>query len=281
MSALRVPEAEAQGWKCAACGVELTYQEVSMQYLGGLFQVELLGCRECGQVLVTEQCTRSNKCLKISNVKRSHSNRITSMNKLSFINAASFSAEQSRHETPGVKRPWFPTFTGVAFDVIAPTTRDICIRDIAQSLSMQCRFGGHCLRFYSLAEHGLRLSRLVGEKMALCALLHDAAHAYVQDISVPLRPLLEGYDALKQHLWHMIARRFHLPDTLPEAIRKADLRLTATEIEYLLLSTPKSWLPEVTPYTLEELGLNHSKQFGLLPRGIKRLYLERFAELAV
>jgi hypothetical protein len=203
------------------------------------------------------------------------------MNKLSVVGMASFSAEQSRHETPEVKRPWFPTFTGVAFDVIAPTTRDISIRDIAQSLSMQCRFGGHCLRFYSLAEHGLRLSRLVGEKQALCALLHDAAHAYVQDISVPLRPLLEGYDALKQHVWNMIARRFHLPETLPNAILKADLRLTATEIEYLLLPTPKSWLPQVTPYTLEELGLNHSKQLGLLPRGAKRIYLERFAELAV
>lgn len=55
MSAIRVPEAEVQGWKCAACGCELTYQEVSMQYLGGLFQVELLGCRKCGQVLVPEQ----------------------------------------------------------------------------------------------------------------------------------------------------------------------------------------------------------------------------------
>lgn len=55
MSAIRVPEAAVQGWKCAACGCELTYQEVAMQYLGGLFQVELLGCRTCGQVLVTEQ----------------------------------------------------------------------------------------------------------------------------------------------------------------------------------------------------------------------------------
>lgn len=55
MSAIRVPEAEVKGWKCAACGGELTYQEVSMQYLGGLFQVELLGCQKCGQALVTEQ----------------------------------------------------------------------------------------------------------------------------------------------------------------------------------------------------------------------------------
>jgi hypothetical protein len=54
MSAIRVPEAEVRGWKCAACDCELIYREVTMQYMDGLFHIELLGCPQCGQVLVPE-----------------------------------------------------------------------------------------------------------------------------------------------------------------------------------------------------------------------------------
>lgn len=54
MGAVRVPEAEVTGWTCAACDGELVYQEVTMQYMDGLFQVELLGCPRCGLVLVPE-----------------------------------------------------------------------------------------------------------------------------------------------------------------------------------------------------------------------------------
>lgn len=54
MSAVRVPEAEVKGWKCAACDGELVFREVTMQYMDGLFQVELLGCPRCGLVLVPE-----------------------------------------------------------------------------------------------------------------------------------------------------------------------------------------------------------------------------------
>jgi hypothetical protein len=55
MNVVRVPEAEVQGWKCAACDRELTYQAVSLQYMDGLFQVELLGCPQCGLLLVPEK----------------------------------------------------------------------------------------------------------------------------------------------------------------------------------------------------------------------------------
>jgi Fe-S oxidoreductase len=54
-NAVQVPEAAAQGWKCAACGGALVDREVAMQYLDGLFHVVLPGCPQCGQVLVAER----------------------------------------------------------------------------------------------------------------------------------------------------------------------------------------------------------------------------------
>lgn len=203
------------------------------------------------------------------------------MNTFTVVDTGTMSPEQSGNDAPEPRRSWIPTFSGRAFDVVDPSSRDISIRDIAHSLSMQCRFGGHCQRYYSLAEHSLRLSRLVDGELALCALLHEAAHAYVQDVIVPLRPLLGGYQELTRRIWAMVAKRFRLPAVLPEAVRKADLRLLATEIEYLLLPTPKPWLPGVGPYTLVELGLQHTRQLGLLPREARQHFLERFAELAV
>jgi hypothetical protein len=55
MNSIQVAEADVQGWKCAVCNCDLTYQAVTMQYMEGLFQVELLGCPQCGQLLVPEQ----------------------------------------------------------------------------------------------------------------------------------------------------------------------------------------------------------------------------------
>ena len=160
-------------------------------------------------------------------------------------------------------------------------SRDVSIRDIAHSLSLQCRFGGHCQRFFSLAEHSLLLSRMVGLDLALCALLREAAQAYIQDLVLPLRHLLGGYQELSDRIWASVAKRFRLPLVLPEAIARADLRLLATEVEYLLLPTARPLLRGVAPYPLEALGLCHARQLGMLPREANRRFLERFAELAV
>lgn len=203
------------------------------------------------------------------------------MNSLAAAIAAQDGPDEAGTGQAQPARSWIPTFTGRAFDIVAPASRDISIRDIAHSLSLQCRFGGHCQRFYSLAEHCLFLSRLVDPPLALCALLHEAAHAYVQEVIVPLRPLLAGYRELVDGIWAVVAKRFRLPAVIPAPVRLADQRLMATEIEYLLLPTPRRWLAGAGPYSLEELGVRHARQLGLLPREARQCFLERFAELVV
>lgn len=174
-----------------------------------------------------------------------------------------------------------PTFTGKVFNLAMPSSSDISIRDIAHSLSMQCRFGGHCQRFYSVAEHSVILSRLVDKKYSLCALLHESSHAYINDVAISLQCLLPGYKELANRIWAMVAKRFHLQSAIPEIIRNFDLKLRASEIEYLILPTARTWLQGVTPFSLEELGVRHSKQLGMLPREANRQFWARFAELAI
>lgn len=55
------------------------------------------------------------------------------------------------------------TFTGKKFWPLNPTAEDVDIRDIAQALSLKCRFGGHCSRHYSVAQHSVLVESQVGK----------------------------------------------------------------------------------------------------------------------
>ncbi|KAB1441354.1 DVU_1557 family redox protein [Pseudodesulfovibrio senegalensis] len=54
MSVIRVPEADAQGWSCDACGEPLVPAPVDLEYLDSRFTVELPRCAKCGFVLIPE-----------------------------------------------------------------------------------------------------------------------------------------------------------------------------------------------------------------------------------
>ncbi|WP_147820876.1 DVU_1557 family redox protein [Salidesulfovibrio onnuriiensis] len=54
MSVIKVPEADAAGWKCRACDAELEMLPVELEYLDSLFTVALPTCPQCGQVLIPE-----------------------------------------------------------------------------------------------------------------------------------------------------------------------------------------------------------------------------------
>ena len=83
--------------------------------------------------------------------------------------------------------PYVLTRSGKRFYLLDPRPEDVCIEDIASALAKQCRYNGHCEGFYSVAEHSVLVSLLAPPRLALEALLHDAAEAYIGDIVAPLK----------------------------------------------------------------------------------------------
>lgn len=130
--------------------------------------------------------------------------------------------------------PWVQTYTGRRFYFLEPRPQDIDLADIAWALAHLCRYNGHVQRFYSVAEHSLILSALVPAHLAAAALMHDAAEAYLGDVTRPLKQLLPDFAALDRRVSVAIAGRFGLSYPWHEAIKAGDMRLVGDERRELL-----------------------------------------------
>lgn len=128
------------------------------------------------------------------------------------------------------------TFSGRKFWPLDPRAEEVHIEDIAHALSMQCRYGGHCTRFYSVAEHSVLMARTFANRdLALWALLHDAAEAYVADVPRPLKRFLPGYKEAENKVMTAICDRFGLPHEMPERVKYADECILADEIRQAMV----------------------------------------------
>lgn len=109
------------------------------------------------------------------------------------------------------KQNWFQSFTGRRIVVDQPDHQVVCIDDIANALANIPRWGGHTA-FYSLAEHGIRLARLLPADLRLVGLLRDAAKAYVGELQRPIKrlPQMEGWRELRDRWSLAIGTAFGL-----------------------------------------------------------------------
>lgn len=122
------------------------------------------------------------------------------------------------------------TFSAREFWPLDPAPGEVHIEDIAHALAMQCRYGGHCERFYSVAEHCVLMARSVSPANAMWALMHDAAEAYLADVPRPLKRHLPGYKEAEANVMAAICERFDLPEEMPAEVHEADSRILADEI---------------------------------------------------
>lgn len=153
---------------------------------------------------------------------------------------------------------WIQTYTGKAFDLENPRVEDICIEDIAHALSNLCRYTGHCKQFYSVAQHSVLCSLEAPDELKLAALMHDAAEAYVGDVSSPLKrlPGMGSYRALElcilQKIWEKFEiQEFEPGEPLDPRILEIDLRMLSTEVwekNGLMVTPPRSWELTEPPY---------------------------------
>lgn len=122
-------------------------------------------------------------------------------------------------------------YSGKTVNIFGMTIEDIDIEDIARSLSRQCRYNGHSKGHISVAEHSVWVSCAVPEKFALEGLLHDAAEAYVGDVTVPIKEMLPQFKDLEMRIWRVIAHKFDLPVILSTVVDVMDKKDALTEIE--------------------------------------------------
>jgi hypothetical protein len=168
--------------------------------------------------------------------------------------------------------PWFTSATGKKLYLFEPTPDQIDILDIAHALSNICRWGGHSLEFFSVADHCWAVSNLVPEEDALAALLHDATEAYLGDVITPLKRVLPSYELLERAWWECIADHFRISRELPRSVKVADRFMLECERRDLVNHAHKfEWEPDRLP-----IGPR------IVPRSsidARIAYLRRFAEL--
>lgn len=154
---------------------------------------------------------------------------------------------------------WIQTYTGRKFFPLQPDPRQLDIRDIARALSMLCRYVGHVSRFYSVAEHSVRVSREVERRLIVeegyaendqwtlqCArwgLIHDASEAYMNDVSRPVKiqPELEGYRKREKRLQRVIAEWCGLSPNEPQIVTDVDSEILGTEARQLKSPVHPDW----------------------------------------
>lgn len=179
------------------------------------------------------------------------------------------------------------TFSGSWVDTHAPNPKTIRLEDIAHALANTCRYGGHCSKFYSVAEHAVFCSIRVerqgyGRNVCLAALHHDDAEAYLGDIPRPLKPLLgQVYTDLSDRMDEAIVEGLGLPFGVEVfhdfSVKLADEWALLVEARDLLPSKGKTW-------TAIQPGINGQPKAvvvpdywlgGIDPKSAEGLFLSR------
>ena len=173
------------------------------------------------------------------------------------------------------KGDWIQTYNRRQFWTLDPRAEDVDIEDIAHSLSMLCRFNGHCNEFYSVAQHSVFVSELVKPQEALAGLLHDSPEAYLGDIARPIKKFLPGIEEIENELEKVIFKYFNIDNYDKKEISHADNIALFTEMRDLMNEPPEMW--KEFEYYLPLLPKN--KIIPLTSKESKKLFLERFEEL--
>lgn len=165
--------------------------------------------------------------------------------------------------------------TGELFSILDPDPSMIRPEMLAHSLSHICRWTGHTVSFFSVAQHCVQVSRLVPPELALTGLLHDASEAFIGDVSRPLKDIMEELAPgvlrdIEDNLHRAIAARFGTLFPHPPEIKIADNVALATEKR------------DILDITEEWYGLPQPEEERILPYGptsARRAWMARFNEL--
>lgn len=175
---------------------------------------------------------------------------------------------------------WIETYSGLRFDLLEPTPAAVSLDDIAHALAHVNRFTGHTSRPYSVAEHSLWVEWLVGDGhvgvtepsplLRLHALLHDAAEAYVGDLSRPMKEVLRlgrcNFKTIEWKVQRAIYEKLGLPPPNgheEEVVERADMVALATERRALMPNTGQhAWDLAVDPNEAMQKSMDYPPWAG-------------------
>ena len=163
------------------------------------------------------------------------------------------------------------TFTGRRFRPDDPRPENFHIEDIAHSLSLLCRFNGHCSAYYSVADHSVRVSRQCPPEHALWGLLHDLGEAYLGDMPRPIKTYFPQFVEFEDTLLRAACERFGLVWPMPPEVKQADDVLLVTELRDLMGPEPQALAMKADPLP--------ERIRPLSPEQAEQAFLARYAEL--
>ena len=165
-------------------------------------------------------------------------------------------------EAATVADHWCNTISGRKFSYVDTDPDSIDLHDIAHALSLQCRYNGHIIHFFSVAQHSVYVSQVAADiyssmattkntynrdierLIALWGLFHDASEAYMGDLVRPLKRMMPQYEAMEARLDTIIQTKFAgrpIPPLYHEIIKEADNRVLAAEVETLVPNLHADW----------------------------------------
>lgn len=142
------------------------------------------------------------------------------------------------------------TFSGKYVNVFQPKASTLSIIDIAHSLSMQTRFGGHCKVFYSLAEHSMDVANRLKKKgysdiTVFGGLMHDSSEAYLVDVPKPIKLELPDYNKLEESLTIKLSKKFDFVYPFPAVIKEMDIKALKFEWNKIMVAeNPKTCMTQ-------------------------------------
>ena len=142
------------------------------------------------------------------------------------------------------RRPSIATYSGVEFFPLSPRVEDVRIMDIAQALSMKCRYTGQCHQFNSVAQHSVFVSEILEHlkqpiEVQYIGLMHDTSEAYLPDVASPIKGHLEGFRDIENRLEACIAKAFNYQYPFPKMVKVADAE--AFKHEYKQIMSNLAW----------------------------------------
>lgn len=166
------------------------------------------------------------------------------------------------------------THTGRTINFATFCPDDVDIEEVAHSLGLLCRFGGHCREFYPVAQHAVLVALFLEEQghppeIVFTGLHHDDTEAYLGDVISPLKKILPGYVELEHRFATVISKKLDLIYPFPEVVHMADREILQRENDNVRWLRPKH--PAIEPWNAYEAEKEYLRHHRRLLRRIKNV----------